>query len=289
MRQFEVNILGCGSALPATRHSLSSQIVNLNGELYMIDCGEGSQLQFRAMNLKFQRLNHIFISHLHGDHCFGLLGLVSMFVLLGRTVDLCIYSHPDTKCLFQPLIKYFFKELPFQVVFHPFDPTCSGLIFEDQVLRVFTIPLKHRVPTVGFLFEEKPIYLFDNNMQRGNFVTSGSQTVSSSCLSKLASFSCRYAYCSDTVYYEEIIPLITGVDLLYHEATYSNKDLARAKETYHSSAQQASLIARAANVKKLMLGHFSARYPDETFLLKEAQKIFPNTILASERMILPII
>lgn len=290
MRQFELNILGCGSAFPTIRHSLSSQIVNFGGNLYMIDCGEGSQLQFCAMKLKFQQLNNIFISHLHSDHCFGLLGLVSMFGLLGRKADLYIYSHPDTEYLFRPLIKYFFKELLFQVVFHSFDPTYSELIFEDCALKVSTIPLKHRVPTVGFLFEEKlQTTHIIQKMKKDNFIASDSQIAPNMYLSKLTNTSRKYAYCSDTAYYEKIVPLIAGVDLLYHEATFSNRDLARAKETYHSSAQQAALIAKAANVKKLVLGHFSARYLDETSLLKEAQAIFLNTILAHKRMILPLI
>src|SRR5215470_7847750 len=213
MRQFELNILGCGSAFPTIRHSFSSQIVNFWGELYMIDCGEGSQFQFRAMKLKFQQLNHIFISHLHGDHCFGLLGLVSMLGLLGRTADLYIHSHPDAEYLFQPLIKYSCKELLFQVIFHSFDPTCSELIFEDCTLKVFTIPLKHRVPTVGFLFEEKlqnphiiqetinfchiPINLDDNIKKKKNFIISDGQTTPNMCLSKLTNTPRKYAYCSD--------------------------------------------------------------------------------------------
>jgi ribonuclease BN (tRNA processing enzyme) len=146
MERFEVTVLGCGSAVPTTRHYLSSQVVNLRDKLFMIDCGEGSQLQFRAMKLKFHRLNHIFISHLHGDHCFGLPGLISTLGLLGRTADLHIYAQADAGKVFQPLLDYFCKELPYKVYFHVFNPANNELIFEDRTLKVSTIPLKHRIP-----------------------------------------------------------------------------------------------------------------------------------------------
>jgi len=304
MENFELNILGCGSALPTTKHFLSSQVINLRDKLYMIDCGEGTQLQFRTLKLKFQRLNHIFISHLHGDHCFGLPGLISTLGLLGRTADLHIYAQPDAEKVFQPFLSYFCKELPYKVFFHSFSPSKNELIFEDRTLKVFSIPLKHRVPSAGFLFEEKPkcahiiremidfyqVPVFQiNAIKNGaDFITSEGETIANKLLTKPANPPHKYAYCSDTAYSEKIIPIIEGIDVLYHEATFSNKDIARAKETYHSSAQQAALIAKAACVKKLILGHFSARYPDETILLKEAQAIFPNTILANERMVIPI-
>jgi ribonuclease Z len=300
MEQFEINILGCGSALPTTRHFLSSQVINLRDKLYMIDCGEGAQLQFRAMKLNFNRLNHIFISHLHGDHCFGLPGLISTLGLLGRTADLHIYAQPDAGKAFQPLLDYFCKELPYKVLFHFFNPSENELILEDRSLKVSTIPLKHRVPCAGFLFEEKPkrahiiremIDFYQIPLNRINaikngadFITPEEEVIPNAVLTRPANPPQRYAYCSDTAYYERIVPIIEGVDLLYHEATFANEDLARAKETFHSSAQQAALIARTAHVKKLVLGHFSARYPDETVLLKEAVEIFPDTRLAGERM-----
>ena len=300
MERMELNILGCGSALPTTKHFLSSQVINLRDKLYMIDCGEGTQLQFRAMKLQFQRLNHIFLSHLHGDHCFGLPGLISTLGLLGRTADLYIHAQPDTEKVFQPMLDYFCKELSFKVIFNSFDPKEHQLIWEDRTLKVFSIPLKHRVLTAGFLFEEKPksphiiremidFYQIPlsqiNNIKGGSdFVTPEGEIIPHQRLTRPTDPPRRYAYCSDTAYYEKIIPYIEGVDLLYHEATFSNEDLARAKETYHSSAEQAARIAQAAQVKKLLIGHFSARYPDETILLKEAQKVFPNTFLANERM-----
>ncbi|MDH8702032.1 ribonuclease Z [Dysgonomonadaceae bacterium PH5-43] len=304
MDKFEVNVLGCGSALPTTRHFLSSQVLNHREKLYMIDCGEGTQLQFRAMKLKFQRLSHIFISHLHGDHCFGLLGLVSTLGLLGRTGDLYIHAQPDAEKIFKPMLDYFCKESPYKIIFNSFNPNKSELILDDRSLKVSTIPLKHRVPTAGFLFEEKPKAMHIiremvdyynvpirqiNALKNGeDFVLDDGTIIPNKIFTKPAEPSYRYAYCSDTVYSEKIIPIIEGVDLLYHEATFSQQDIARAKETLHTSAKQAALIAKTANVKRLLLGHFSARYPDESVLLNEAQEVFPNTILAKEGMSLSV-
>ena len=301
MDSFEINVLGCGSALPTTKHFLSSQVVNLRSKLYMIDCAEGTQIQFRAMKLNFNRLNCIFISHLHGDHCFGLPGLISTMALLGRTADLHIHAHPEAEKVFQPMLDYFCRELPYKVNFHSFNPDNSELIFEDRSLKVYTIPLKHRIPTAGFLFEEKPksshiiremIDFYQvpikqiNDIKNGaDFITEEGTVIPNKLLTKPADLSHRYAYCSDTAYSEDIIPLIEGIDLLYHESTFSEEDAAKAVSTYHSTAKQAAQIAKAANVKKLLLGHFSARYPNETILLKEAQEIFPNTVLASEKMV----
>jgi ribonuclease Z len=304
MERFELNILGCGSALPTTKHFLSSQVINLRDKLFMIDCGEGTQLQFRALKLKFQRLNHIFISHLHGDHCFGLPGLISTLGMLGRTADLHIYAHADAVKIFRPILDYFCKELPYQVLFHHFNPSANELIFEDRTVKVFSIPLKHRVPTAGFLFEEKPkaphiiremIDFYRVPLCRigaikagENFITADGEQISNSVFTRPADLPQRYAYCSDTAYYEKIIPIIKEVDTLYHEATFCNEDLARAKETFHSSARQAALIAKASGAKKLIIGHFSARYLNEDILLNEAREIFSNTILAKEGMTVEI-
>ena len=298
MENFEINILGCGSALPTTRHFLSSQVVNLRDKLFMIDCGEGTQIQFRRMKLKFNSLNHIFISHLHGDHCFGLFGLLSTLNLLGRTATIQIHAQSDAKKVFQPILSYFCRDMSYDVVFRPFDPFKHELIFEDRTLNVYTIPLKHRIPTAGFLFEEKPksphiiremldfyrvpVHQINRIKMGEDFVNSEGEIIPNCRLTRPARPPKRYAYCSDTAYSEAIIPIIEGVDLLYHETTFSQEDLARAKETYHSSAEQAAIIAEKANVKKLIIGHFSARYPDERVLLKESKAIFQNTILAED-------
>ena len=305
MERFEVHILGCGSALPTTRHGLSSQVVNHREKLYMIDCGEGSQLRFRAEKLKFQKLAAVFISHLHGDHCFGLPGLIATLGMLGRTGDLLVFAQPDAEPLFRPLLDYFCKELPYRVIFQAFDPARNDVLYEDRSLKVSTIPLKHRVPSAGFLFEEKaslpsirremvdfyqiPVSQIAAIKQGADFVTSEGTHVPHRLLTRPPAPACRYAYCSDTAYHEKIIPIIEGVDLLYHEATFINADRKRARETGHSSAEEAARIAKAAHVKRLVLGHFSARYPDETVLLNEAQAIFPQTVLANERMLINLV
>ena len=264
----------------------------------MVDCAEGAQIQFRSMKLNFNRLNHIFISHLHGDHCFGLPGLLSTLNLLGKTGEVVIHGTPDIEKIFRPVLDYFCRDMSYSVRFNLFDTYKNELIFEDTALRVYTIPLKHRVPTCGYLFEEQPkqphliremidFYQIPVKQLRdikngGDFVTQDGEIVSNNRLTHPAKSSRKYAYCSDTAYYEKIIPVIEGVDLLYHEATFSEEDLARAKETGHSSAKQAATLAAKANVKKLMIGHFSARYPDTGILLKEAREIFPETIVARE-------
>ncbi|MDR0505221.1 MAG: ribonuclease Z [Dysgonamonadaceae bacterium] len=304
MDRFELNILGCGSALPTFKHNLSSQVINIRDKLYMIDCGEGTQLQFRIMRLNFNRLSHIFISHLHSDHCLGLPGLISTMGLLGRTAELHIHAMPDAEKIFKPLLEYFCKELPFKVFFHSFNPQKNELIFEDRTLSVYTIPLKHRVPTAGFLFEEKPksahiiremtdFYQVPVSQMKAikegaDFITPSGEIISNKRLTRPAEAPHKYAYCSDTAYSEKVIPIIENVDLLYHEATFCESDLARARETFHSSASQAADIALKARVKRLILGHFSARYPDESVLLKEAKKIFPETLLANEKMTIKI-
>lgn len=300
MEKFEVNILGCGSALPTGRRFTSSQVINLRDKLYMVDCGEGAQIQLRNMHLKFNRLNHIFISHLHGDHCFGLPGLISTLGMLGRTGELVIHAQPDAQKIFQPLLDYFCKDLVYSVRFDPVDPFRHALIYEDRTVRVYSIPLKHRVPTCGFLFEELPKarHLIKDMIdfyqipikelplikEGADYTTPEGGIISNSRLTRAAEPPKKYAYCSDTGYSEKIIPFIENIDLLYHEATFCEQDIARAKETFHSSARQAATIAKLANVKQLMLGHFSARYNDVGVLLDEAKAVFPNTIIAAENL-----
>ncbi len=301
MERFELNILGCGSALPTTQHFPSCQVLNLRDKLYMIDCGEGAQMQIRSMHLNFNRLNHIFLSHLHGDHCFGLPGLLSTLGLLGRTGELVIHAHPDAQKVFVPVLDYFCRELPYNVRFNPVDPSKSELIFEDRTVKVYSIPLRHRIPTCGYLFQELPksahiiremidFYKIPVKQIAGikngaDFVTDSGEIVPNHLLTRPAKLPQKYAYCSDTAYFEKVIPIIHGVDVLFHEATFCDADLARAKETFHSSARQAAMIAKAAEVKQLILGHFSARYPDNDLLLQEALTVFPNTILAQEGLV----
>lgn len=270
----------------------------------MIDCGEGTQVQMRRMRIKFSRLNHIFISHLHGDHCFGLPGLLSTLGMLGRNGELVIHGPKEIEAYLQPVLALFCKELPYTVRINPVSPGKSELIWEDRSLKVYSIPLKHRLPTSGFLFEEKqkeahiikemtdfyqvPIKEMVRIKQGADFMTPEGEIIANSRLTRQAEPSKRYAYCSDTAYYEKIIPIIEGVDLLYHEATFGEEDKVRAKETFHSTARQAAEIAQKANVKRLLIGHYSARYEDTTFLQQEAAEIFPNTILGVEGMQLSV-
>ncbi len=300
MEKFEVNILGCGSALPTTRHFSSSQVVNIREKLFMIDCGEGAQLQLRRSKLKFTRLNHIFISHLHGDHCFGLMGLISTFGLLGRTATLHIYAHEELERLLQPQLDFFCKGMTYEVKFHHIDPTKAEMIYEDRSVSVTTIPLRHRIPSCGFLFQEKktpnhiirdmidfyqiPVFELNRIKNGADYVCPDGTVVPNNRLTTPSAEPRSYAYCSDTLYQRNILPLIKGVDLLFHEATFMHEDAARAKETFHTTTLQAAEIARDAEVKQLVIGHFSARYENEALLLEETQSLFPNTLLAKENL-----
>ena len=305
MEKFELNILGCGSATPTTRHLPTSQVINFREKLFMVDCGEGTQLQLRKAKMKFSRLNHIFISHLHGDHCFGLPGLISTLGLLKRTGDLVIHAHKDVEPIFMPMIESFNEAMPFEVKFEHIDPSSNSVIYEDRSIKVSTIPLIHRMPCCGFLFEEKqkdrhlkadmiafwkiPIKDLKSIKEGADWVAPDGTIVPNAALTKPAENARKYAYCSDTAYNEKIIPIIEGVDLLFHEATFAESEAARAKVTCHSTAKQAAMIAKQANVKQLMIGHFSARYESDQLLLNEAKEIFDNTFLANEGLVHDII
>lgn len=300
MEKFELHILGCGSALPTTRHFATSQVVNLRDKLFMIDCGEGAQMQLRKSRLKFSRLNHIFISHLHGDHCFGLMGLISTFGLLGRTAELHIHSPKGLEELLTPMLNFFCHTLAYKVIFHEFDTRQTSVVYEDRSMTVTTIPLQHRIPCCGFLFAEKarpnhiirdmvdfykvPVYELNRIKNGSDYVTSEGEVIANTRLTRPSDPPRKYAYCSDTIFRPEIVEQLSGVDLLFHEATFAESELARAKETYHTTAAQAARIALEAGVRQLVIGHFSARYEDESILLKEASAVFPNTILAKENL-----
>ena len=300
MEKFELHILGCGSALPTTRHFATSQVVNLRDKLFMIDCGEGAQMQLRKSRLKFSRLNHIFISHLHGDHCFGLMGLISTFGLLGRTAELHIHSPKGLEELLTPMLNFFCHTLAYKVIFHEFDTRQTSVVYEDRSMTVTTIPLQHRIPCCGFLFAEKarpnhiirdmvdfykvPVYELNRIKNGSDYVTPDGEVIANTRLTRPSDPPRKYAYCSDTIFRPEIVKQLSGVDLLFHEATFAESELARAKETYHTTAAQAARIALEAGVRQLVIGHFSARYEDESILLKEASAVFPNTILAKENL-----
>lgn len=300
MEKFEVHILGCGSALPTTRHLATSQVINIREKLFMIDCGEGAQVQLRKSRLKFSRLNHIFISHLHGDHCFGLMGLISTFGMLKRTANLHIHCHADLQRILEPQIEFFCKGMPYNVVFELFNPGEQAVIYDDRSVSVETIPLRHRVPCCGFLFREKPTpnhirrdmidfyqiptYLINRVKNGEDYVLEDGTVIPNARLTIPSDPPRSYAYCSDTCYLPRICEQIKGCDLLFHEATFADADAKRAKETFHTTAPQAAEIAKMAQVKKLVIGHYSARYEDESILLKEASEVFPQTILAQENL-----
>ena len=297
MTRLELNILGCGSATMTPRHQPSCQVLNVRDNLMMIDCGEGAQLAVRRMKLKLMRLNHIFISHLHGDHCFGLPGLVSTMALLNRTNSLTIHTFKDGAELFGQALDYFCRERPFEVRFNVID-THKRVIWEDNAMTVTTFPLVHRVPAVGFLFREKPKlrhiigeevtrlgvphYAMNTLRQGQDWVTPDGITIPNDQLTTPANAAISYAYCSDTKFSRRVIKSVEGVDWLYHEATYDESLRVKAHKRYHSTAAEAATVAREAGVKQLILGHFSKRYLDEAPLLQEAQAIFPNTRLANE-------
>lgn len=296
----KLHIIGSGSALPTTDNFPSSQILELREKQFMIDCGEGCQIRIKQMKLKINRLGHIFISHLHGDHCFGLIGLISTLGLMNRTADLHIHAHPDLERLLEPQLKYFCTESPFKIIFEPINPSEYQLIFEDRSVEVYSIPLIHRVPSCGFLFKEKqgnrhikrdmidfyniPVWQINKIKLGEDFVTTDGEIIPNSILTNAPTPIVSYAYCSDTAYNEKIIPIIKNVDLLYHEATFANDELLRSRQTMHSTALQAAQIAQKAEVRKLVLGHYSARYSNKNILLKEAKKVFENTILSEDMM-----
>ena len=304
MEPFKIHILGCGSATPTMRHLPSSQVVEIRGKLFMIDCAEGTQLQLRRTRIPFTKLQAVFISHIHGDHCLGLIGMISTFGLLGRTAPLHVYAPAELEAMLFSQIRLFCHDLGYDVIFHAVDTTVHATIFDDRSLSVETIPLKHRVPCSGYLFREKPslphirrdmIDFYNiplsqiNNIKAGDdWVTDDGTVIPNSRLVRPADAPRSYAYCSDTAYLSSLANIINGVDLLYHEATYGEDGIANAEKYCHSTARQAAMVAKDSHVSRLMLGHYSSRYPKEKVLLDEAQQVFPNTILADELMVVDV-
>lgn len=298
MEPFKVHILGCGSALPTLQHNASSQIVELREKLFMIDCGEGTQIQLRRSRIHFSKIIAVFISHLHGDHCFGLPGMISTFGMTGRTAPLHIYAPAAFEPILEQTLSFFCQGLEFKVVFHAVDTTQNKVVYEDRSLTVETIPLQHRIDCCGYLFREKPILphirrdMIDfykipisqiNNIKAGaDWVTPEGEVIANSRLTTPAEPARSYAYCSDTRYIKTLHELVKGVSTLYHESTYSAEDAERARLYWHSTSQDAAKVARDASVGKLLLGHFSARYNNESQLLDEAKEIFPNSYLTRE-------
>ena len=304
MEKFELYILGCGAALPTPHHFCSSQVLNIREKLFMIDCAEGIQMQLRRSKLKMQNIHNIFITHLHGDHCFGLMGLLSTLALLGRTATMHVWGPTGLKEIFQPQIDFFCAGTTYSIELHEVSHHQSEVIYEDRSVTISTLPLKHRVPCVGYLFQEKPLLphirrdAIDafgipvsqiNNIKAGmDWTTPDGEVIPNHLLTTPADPVRSFAYMSDTMYAPELAEKLQGVNLLYHEATFSKEHELLARQNFHSTASQAAMMAKEANAKQLLIGHFSSRYKDESVLLHEAQNIFPNTIAANEGMTIKI-
>jgi ribonuclease Z len=294
----KLTILGCYAATPRTFTNPTSQILEIKNRLFLIDCGEGTQVQLRKNKIRFSKINHIFISHLHGDHFFGLIGLVSTFTLLNRNTDLHIHGPKGIKEIIKLQLRLANSWSNYGLHFHELESNESEIIFEDDKVVVRTIPLKHRIYTNGFLFEEKidkrklntnavQNYEIDKcyfqNIKNGKDVTlDDGRVIDNVELTFDPKPPMRYAFCSDTAYNEAIIPLINGVDVLYHESTFLQSEEVLAGKTMHSTAKEAATIALKAKVKHLILGHYSTRYEDISLFKEEADIIFPEVLLADD-------
>jgi ribonuclease Z len=295
---FELTVLGSSSALPTSIKFPTAQALKVHERFFLIDCGEGTQIQLRKAKIKFGRIHHIFISHLHGDHVFGLFGLLSTFNLLGRKSTLHLHGHSDLQKIIDFYLEQFAPKNLFQIELHPIVKRKIQLIYEDKGVEIFAFPLKHRVPTFGFLFREKMrmpnirkecITKYGLSVKQILEIKNGQGIVDASGefipnenLIERAFKPRSYAYCSDTAVYEKIIPWIKGISLLYHEATFLDCDHTLAKQTSHSTALQAATIAQKADVDRLLIGHFSSRYKKQELLLDEARQVFAETDIAEE-------
>ena len=294
----KLHILGCHAATPRTLTNPTSQVLEIKNHMFLIDCGEGTQVQLRKIKVKFSRINHIFISHLHGDHFFGLPGLISTFRLLGRDKEMHIYGPKGIKEAITLLLKLGDSWTNYKLIFHVLESKKSELIYEDEKVAIETIPLDHRVYTNGFLFKEKlgerklniaavEKYKIDRssyqNIKNGRDVTlENGQVVSNDLLSFDPPKPKTYAYCSDTAYSPEIIPQIKEADVLYHESTFLDSEAHLSSKTKHATAKEAAAIAKEANVGQLILGHYSTRYKSIDLFKKEAQTIFDRVELADD-------
>lgn len=294
----KLTILGCYAATPRTITNPTSQVLEIRNRMFLIDCGEGTQVQLRKNKLKFSKINHIFISHLHGDHFYGLVGLISTFMLLNRQTDLHVYGPKGIKEIILLQLRYSNSFTGYNLYFHELESKESEVIFEDEKVIVKTIPLKHRVYTNGFLFQEKPKerklnveavekYKIDTAYFRkikygGDITLDDGKIIPNAELSFDPEPIKSYAFCSDTMYDETIIPLIQDADVLYHETTFLESEADKAEKTMHSTAKEAAKIAKIANVKQLLLGHYSTRYNSIELFKEEAEAIFPNVLLGDD-------
>ncbi|CAM4309769.1 ribonuclease Z [Gillisia hiemivivida] len=294
----KLTILGCYAATPRTFTNPTSQVLEINNHLFLIDCGEGTQVELRRNKIKFSRIKHIFISHLHGDHCFGLVGLISTFRLLNRETELHVYGPKGIKEIITLQLKLSKSWTNYPLFFHELNSKEPELLFEDEKVTVETIPLNHRIYTNGFLFKEKPgprkllineimkynidVSLYQSVKMGKDVESNDGEIIPNHLVTGPPEKPMSYAFCSDTAYYPEIIAQILNTTVLYHESTFleANKELAA--PTKHSTAIQAAQIAKDAKVEKLILGHFSTRYPSIQLFKEEALTTFPNVELADD-------
>mgnify|MGYP000898336735 CR=1 FL=1 len=295
-QDFELLVLGTSAATPAYGRNVSGQLLNLAQRLFLIDCGEGTQMQLRRFNARMQSIGHILISHLHGDHFFGLPGLLSSMHLLGRKTPLHLYAPPDLQELLERVNVVSQTRLNYEIIWHTTSDKGLNLLFEDDKLCLYSFPLRHRIFCTGFLFVEKPlqrkvdkemleklkISVADIRLLKNghDVINSEGKLIKNSEVTYEPPPPRSYAYCSDTIFDEGLEAYFKNVDLLYHESTFLNEEQERAAKTFHSTAGQAAQVALKTGASKLMLGHFSARYADTDVLLQEAQAVFPNTVLA---------
>lgn len=298
MTRFELNILGCGSATCTRRHMPSCQVLNVRDRLLMIDCGEAAQLQLRRMRLKPSRLGHIFLSHMHGDHVFGLPGLVSTLALLNCRGTLTVHTFAEAAEVLRRFIDTFCQRVDLDLRFNVISPEGGETVLDEAGFTVSTFKLYHRVPCVGFLVREKPklrhingemarfhgvpTYAMQALREGADWEAPDGRVIPNEWLTTPADASISYAYCSDTVYDRRVAAAVQGVDWLYHEATYGDDAAPKAMPRGHSTARQAAMVAREAGVKRLIIGHYSSQYNDEAPLLAQAREVFPDTLLATE-------
>jgi ribonuclease Z len=296
--QFQIHILGTNSALPIKHRSPSAHLLNACERSFLIDCGEGTQMQLQKFELKSSKIEKIFISHLHGDHYYGLIGLISSYHLYRRKSPLEIYGPPILQNIINIQLKASNTQLSFDLVFHEIDSDFHGIIFEDHRFIIKTFPLKHRIQTQGYLFIQKqglrklnpdfvathkiPNHAFENIKMGEDYIDEFGKIHKNQEITLDPKPAKSYAYCSDTAFDEAVADYVKGVDLLYHEATFADDNAQFAAEKFHSTAKQAAKIANLAQAKKLIIGHFSTRYSTLDVFLNEAQSVFPNTILAKE-------
>lgn len=304
MSLFDIHTLGCGSAKPSLRHHCSCTVAEHRGTLYMIDCGEGAQINFMRQRLKSSRLRHIFLTHLHGDHVLGLPGLLSTLSLGEAGGKITVHTFPEGIKILRQMMNFFAPRLTYELEFNEIDPDSEQTILDTGTLKVRTIPLHHRVPDVGYVFEEYPplrhivrdmcdfhgvpVWQLNAIKQGADFVKPDGTVITNHVLTRDAGPGMSYAHISDTLYMPEIAEKIGPVDLMFHETTYLREHADLARDRFHSTAEQAACIARDAGAHRLLTGHYSSRYQDESLFVKEAAEIFPAAILNHEGLVTPV-